>query len=84
MNTGRGGGLRAARIHHRADRKAAAMVINELSGMENRLVTQENRMMGLLQGHERLTVSENGWPLENIKLRVKLCQTVNPVGSFRI
>lgn len=39
-------------------------VINELSGMEGRLVTVENKVMLLLLGHEHLTVSENGWPLK--------------------
>lgn len=39
------------------------MVINELSGMEGRLVTEENKVMELLLGHGHLTVSENGWPL---------------------
>lgn len=41
-------------------------VINELSGMEGRLVTDENKVMELLLGREHLTVSENGWPLKYI------------------
>ncbi len=42
--------------------------INELSGMEGRLVTEENKVLELLLGHEHLTVSENEWPLKYIQL----------------
>lgn len=47
-------------------------VINELSGMEGRLVTEENKVMELVLGHEHPTVSENGWPLKYIQLESPL------------
>lgn len=56
-------------------------VINELSGMEGRLVTVENKVMLLLLGHEHLTVSENGWPLKYIQLESPLASLFT--GPFK-